>query len=102
MPISEPSDNERIIFHAEGLTKIYHMGEVEVYALRDVDLDLCGGELMVLLGPSGSGKSTLLNIPGGLDSLTAGHGIWGGRDLVAASDQELTAFRRHFDSSSTI
>ena len=49
---------------AEGLTKIYKTGEVEVIALRDVDLDLYAGEMIVLLGPSGSGKSTLLNILG--------------------------------------
>jgi putative ABC transport system ATP-binding protein len=96
MPIPDPLDNERVVFHAEGLTKVYRMGEVEVHALRGVDLDLYRGELVVLLGPSGSGKSTLLNILGGLDSPTAGHVIYGGRDLVAASDHELTAFRRHF------
>ena len=49
------------------LSKVYRMGDVEVYALRDVDLDLYRGEFVVLLGPSGSGKSTLLNILGGLD-----------------------------------
>jgi putative ABC transport system ATP-binding protein len=49
------------------LTKIYKMGEVEVPALRGIDLELYSGELVVLLGASGSGKSTLLNILGGLD-----------------------------------
>jgi putative ABC transport system ATP-binding protein len=57
---------------AEGLTKIYRVGEIEVAALRGVDLALAEGELVVLLGPSGSGKSTLLNILGGLDTPTSG------------------------------
>jgi ABC-type oligopeptide transport system ATPase subunit len=67
-----PSATERAIFRARGITKIYHMGEVDVAALRSVDLDLYEGELAVLLGPSGSGKSTLLNILDGLDVPTAG------------------------------
>ena len=50
------------LFIDRGLTKVYTSGEVEVRALDGVDVDLCRGELIVLLGPSGSGKSTLLNI----------------------------------------
>jgi len=69
---------KQVVFHAEGLTKIYQMGEVQVHALRGVDLDLYDGELVVLLGPSGSGKSTLLNILGGLDSATSGTVTWYG------------------------
>jgi putative ABC transport system ATP-binding protein len=94
MSTTEPRVEDRIVFHAVGLTKVYRMGEVEVHALRGVDLDLYRGELVVLLGPSGSGKSTLLNILGGLDTPTAGHVICGGRDLVQVGDRELTAFRR--------
>jgi putative ABC transport system ATP-binding protein len=67
---------------------------VEVRALAGVDLELYRGEFVVLLGPSGSGKSTLLNILGGLDVPTAGKVIFGGSDLVLATDRELTAFRR--------
>ncbi len=50
------------VFRVRGLTKIYDMGEVQVHALRGVDIELYQSEFVVLLGPSGSGKSTLLNI----------------------------------------
>ena len=83
-----------VIFRAEGLTKVYRMGEVAVHALRGVDLVLYAGEFVVLLGPSGSGKSTLLNILGGLDVPTAGHVWYHGEDLTRANDAQLTAFRR--------
>ncbi len=83
-----------VIFRAEGLTKVYRMGEVEVHALRGIDLVLRSGEFVVLLGPSGSGKSTLLNILGGLDVPTAGHVWYHGEDLTSASDAQLTRFRR--------
>ncbi|HHL39687.1 MAG TPA: ABC transporter ATP-binding protein [Deltaproteobacteria bacterium] len=83
------------VFEARGLTKVYRMGEVEVHALRGVDLDLYAGELVVLLGPSGSGKSTLLNILGGLDRATAGRVSYHGRDLTRATERELTAYRRY-------
>ena len=82
------------VFRARGLTKVYRMGEVEVHALRSLDLDLYEGEFVVLLGPSGSGKSTLLNILGGLDAPTSGEVFFRDHDLVAADDRELTRFRR--------
>jgi putative ABC transport system ATP-binding protein len=82
------------VFRARGLTKVYRMGEVEVHALRSLDLDLYEGEFVVLLGPSGSGKSTLLNILGGLDAPTSGEVSFRDHDLVAARDRELTRFRR--------
>lgn len=83
-----------VIFKADGLAKVYRMGEVEVHALRGVDLVLRRGEFVVMLGPSGSGKSTLLNILGGLDTPTSGHVWYHGEDLTAATDAELTRFRR--------
>ncbi len=92
-PDDAPTERE-VVFRARGLTKIYRMGEVEVVALRDLDLDLYRGEFVVLLGPSGSGKSTLLNILGGLDSATSGEVWYSGTDLTAANERELTAFRR--------
>jgi putative ABC transport system ATP-binding protein len=89
------TDANGVVFQARGLTKVYDMGEVQVHALRGVDIDLYGGELLVLLGPSGSGKSTLLNILGGLDTATAGHVIYRGRELTTAGDSELTEYRRY-------
>jgi putative ABC transport system ATP-binding protein len=79
---------------AEGLTKIYRAGEVEVPALGGVDLTLAEGELVVLLGPSGSGKSTLLNILGGLEAPTAGRVLYRGADLSGRDDAGLTRYRR--------
>ena len=82
------------VFTARGLTKIYRMGEVEVHALRGVDLDIYASEFVVLLGPSGSGKSTLLNILGGLDTPTSGTARWRDHDLGHSSEAELTRYRR--------
>jgi putative ABC transport system ATP-binding protein len=82
------------VISARALTKRYRMGEVDVMALRGVDLDLLEGELMVLLGASGSGKSTLLNILGGLDVCTTGSVAYRGLDLTAADDDQLTRYRR--------
>jgi putative ABC transport system ATP-binding protein len=89
-----PADPSNAIFVARGLTKIYRMGEVEVHALRGIDLTLHRGELVVLLGPSGSGKSTLLNILGGLDAPSGGEVRYLDHMLTGASEAELTRFRR--------
>ncbi|HXG92610.1 MAG TPA: ABC transporter ATP-binding protein [Blastocatellia bacterium] len=82
------------VFQVRGISKLYRMEEVEVHALRSVDLDLYAGEFAVLLGPSGSGKSTLLNILGGLDVPTSGEVHYFDHHLTAADDRELTRFRR--------
>lgn len=83
-----------LVFRAEKLTKTYRSGEVEVHALRGIDLQLHTGEFVVMLGPSGSGKSTLLNILGGLDVPSSGHMWYHGEDLTQANDARLTQFRR--------
>ena len=70
------------------------MGEAEVHALNQMDLDLYSGEFLVLLGASGSGKSTLLNILGGLDVPTSGTVRFLDHDLSSASERELTRYRR--------
>ncbi|OGW38141.1 MAG: ABC transporter [Nitrospirae bacterium GWC2_56_14] len=82
------------VFQVQGLTKIYDMGEIQVQALRGIDLELAAGELVVLLGPSGSGKSTLLNILGGLDTASGGQVTYCGKDLTRATEKELTEYRR--------
>ena len=91
LPLPRPA---AAVFRARGLSKVYRMGEVEVPALRDVDLDLYAGELVVLLGPSGSGKSTLLNILGGLDAPTAGSVWFLDHNLTESDADELTRYRR--------
>ncbi len=83
------------VFEVRRLTKTYTMGEVQVHALRGVDLDLDEGDFLVLLGHSGGGKSTRLNILGGLDVPTGGSVRYRGRDLTTADERALTSFRRH-------
>jgi putative ABC transport system ATP-binding protein len=82
------------VFRAADLTKVYHVGEVDVHALRGVSFEIAAGEFVVLLGPSGSGKSTLLNILGGLDVPTAGTVRWRDHDLSHADEKALTRYRR--------
>lgn len=92
---SNPNGTQReSVFATRGVTKTYHMGEIEVHALRGIDLDLYAGEFIVLLGPSGSGKSTLLNILGGLDVPTSGQVLYRGEPLTEFNDTALTRYRR--------
>jgi putative ABC transport system ATP-binding protein len=91
---ADPAQSEEVVLSARELVKTYQMGEVQVHALRGVDMELRSGEFLVLLGASGSGKSTLLNILGGLDTATSGTVVYRGQDLTAADDEELTEFRR--------
>ena len=88
------SNPKRTVFRAEQLTKSYAMGDVQVHALRGVDLDLDAGEFIVILGASGSGKSTLLNILGGLDTPSSGSVRFEDHELTGASESQLTQYRR--------
>lgn len=91
---TQQSKSTTAVFSAKGVTKTYQMGEVQVHALRGVDLDLYEGELTVLLGASGSGKSTLLNILGGLDVPSTGQVHFRDHNLTVFDDSELTHYRR--------
>ncbi len=82
------------VLSTRGLCRTYGSGPAAVHALRDIDLDIAEGELIVLLGPSGSGKSTLLNILGGLDRATSGEVAFRGTSLTRLDDRGLTAYRR--------
>lgn len=88
------SNDDTLVYEARDLTKVYHMGEVSVHALRGVDVQLFESELIVLLGHSGSGKSTLLNILGGLDVPTSGDVFYRGDLMSDFSESELTRYRR--------
>ena len=94
-PQRDATDDRAEVFAARGVTKIYQMGEIQVHALRGVDMTLLESEFVVMLGPSGSGKSTLLNILGGLDLPTGGIVRYRDQDLTRAGERELTEYRRH-------
>lgn len=91
--VPDPTDRP-VTLSARGLGKVYGSGEVAVWALRGVDMDLFEGELVVLIGQSGSGKSTLLNIIGGLDHPSQGTVAFKGREITAFDDRSLTRYRR--------
>ena len=86
--------NAAPIISIRGLTKIYHVGDVDVHALRGVDLDIQSGEFVSIVGPSGSGKSTLFHIVGGLTPPTSGTIQLARRDLLRMSDAERTDLRK--------
>jgi putative ABC transport system ATP-binding protein len=86
--------NERPMIEVRGLRKIYRVGDVDVHALRGVDLTVRRGEFLCVVGPSGSGKSTLFHILGGLTGATSGQVIVNGRDLAKISDAERTQMRK--------
>jgi putative ABC transport system ATP-binding protein len=92
--MTRPDPERPVVLEGRGLTKTYRMGEVDVHALRGVDIALREGEFVVLLGASGSGKSTLVNLLGGLDSPTSGEILHRGHPLPLSSDAELTRYRR--------
>lgn len=78
----------------QNVGKTYHMGEVEIHALHDVNFSIEKGELVIIVGPSGAGKTTLLNILGGMDSLSEGKVVLDGREVSALSKKQLTRYRR--------
>jgi len=92
--MSEQVQPEPII-QVQGLTKVYHVGDVEVQALRGIDLEIERGEFVAIVGASGSGKSTLFHILGGLTPPTAGKVLIDGKDLAGMTNAERTNLRKN-------
>jgi putative ABC transport system ATP-binding protein len=89
----ESIGNAGPVIAVSNLTKVYQMGDVEVQALRGVDLAIWPGEMLAIMGPSGSGKSTLMNMLGCLDVPTAGAYLLDGVDVSKLNDSELAGIR---------
>ena len=83
----------KVVLECTGLSRVYGDGDRLVTVLRDVNLSLCAGEKIAVIGASGSGKSTLLNLLGGLDNPTSGRVLMAGRDLATLSERELCQLR---------
>ena len=94
MDMNDLTSTKNAMFRVCDVTKVYDMGEVQVQALRGINLELYEHEFVVLLGASGSGKSTLMNILGGLDVPTAGTVRYHNTDLTQSTDTDRTRYRR--------
>jgi len=86
-------EGNRAVIHLERIHKVYHMGDIEVHALRGVSLDIHRGEFVAIMGPSGSGKSTMMNIIGCLDQPTSGSYVLGDDDISQLDDDRLSEIR---------
>ncbi len=87
------SSKPAVVFSVQNVSKRYRLGDADVWALRDFNLDIRRGESVVILGPSGSGKSTLLHLLGALDHPTSGRMLLDGIDVTRLSDVELARVR---------
>ena len=78
----------------EQVTKVYHVGEVDIHAVDGIDFEVQKGEFVVIVGPSGAGKTTVLNLLGGMDTASTGRVLVDGKDIAKYSPRKLTGYRR--------
>ena len=90
----DDTSGKEIILSARGITRDFENGDGISHILKGANLDVCEGELVIILGASGCGKSTMLNIIAGMDRATSGSFSFRGKDMTNASEEELTAYRR--------
>jgi putative ABC transport system ATP-binding protein len=83
------------ILELKNVDRVYHVNNIEFYALKDINLKIREGEMLVILGQSGSGKSTLMNVISGLDRATSGHVFYKNEDLAKYNEIELEKYRRN-------
>ena len=86
---------KKTLIEFKNVTKIYHVGEVDIKAIEDVNFEISEGEFVVVLGASGAGKTTILNILGGMENATSGEVIVGANNIASYNDDELCQYRRN-------
>ena len=86
---------KKTLIEFKNVTKIYHVGEVDIKAIEDVNFEISEGEFVVVLGASGAGKTTILNILGGMENATSGEVIVGENNIASYNDDELCQYRRN-------
>ncbi|MBD3390584.1 MAG: ATP-binding cassette domain-containing protein, partial [Chitinivibrionales bacterium] len=92
----QPTAKGEILVKVRSLTKVFRLRKEEVYALRDITVDIMNGEYLSIMGPSGSGKSTLFNMVGALERPTAGKVHIGPLDLTKLSSRQLAYVRCNY------
>ena len=85
---------DNVLIDVRNVKKVYHVGTVDVHALRGVDLTIAPGDICSIIGRSGSGKSTLLNVLAGLEQVTSGEIVISGKHLERMTQSELIVFRQ--------